>query len=82
MFKFGKSGIWSDKTTGDVWAHGCCFNPQNTIPKVKHGGQSLFAVLDTGNFVCVEGIMEKEDYADILKDNAKKYAAKLAIGHH
>lgn len=42
--------------------------------------QCCFAVPE--KFVQVHGVMKKEDYVDIWKDDVKKYAASLALGHH
>lgn len=38
-------------------------------------------VAGTGNFIEAEGIMKKEGYVKILKENLKQSAAKLGLGH-
>lgn len=37
------------------------------------------AATDTGNLVQVHGILKKEAYIDIVRDNGKKSAASLAL---
>lgn len=51
---------------------------------VKHGGRSIilwgcFSASGTGNLVRVEGIIKKEVYEEILKENLKQSAANLGL---
>lgn len=68
-----------------VWRKkGEAFNPENTVPTVKHRGGSVVlwgccGTSGTGNLVQVHGVRKKEDYVDILKDRVKKSAANLAL---
>jgi transposase len=53
---------------------------------VKHGGSSVMvwgcmAASGVGELVFIDGIMKKEQYLNILKQNMKKSAEKLGIGN-
>lgn len=87
--------LWSDETKLELFGHrdvayvwrkkGEAYNPKNTVPTIKHGGGSImlwgcFSASGTGNLVRVPGIMKKEDYEQILKENLKQSAAKLGLG--
>ena len=69
-----------------VWQRkGEAFNPKNIVPTVKHGGGSImlwgcFAASGTGSLVRVHGIMEEENYLEILRDNMQKSAHSLTLG--
>ena len=73
------------QSSSDCEIKGEATNPNNTIPTVKHGGPSFmlygyFSVSGTGNLVKVKGIMRKEGYVKILKENLKQSAVKLGVG--
>ena len=51
---------------------------------MKHGGESImlwgcFSAAGTGNLVRVKGVMKKEQYEKILKENLKQYAVKVGF---
>lgn len=53
------------------------FTPINTVPIVKHGDRTIMLAqvnLDLGH-----GVMKKDHYVDILKDNVNNSAASLAF---
>lgn len=92
---YWKRVIWSDETKLELFGHrdvafvwrkkGEAHNPQNTVPTVKHGGGSImlwgcFSSSGTGNLVRIHGIMKKEDYQQILRENLKPSATKLGVG--
>ncbi len=60
-------------------------NTKNTFPTVKHGGGriilwSCFAASGLEELVRVHGIMKKEDYLEIIRNNVKQSALKLSLG--
>lgn len=60
---------------------------KRTIPTVKHGGGSImlwgsFSASETGNLLMVKGIMRKEEYVKILKEDLKQSSAKLGLVCH
>ena len=76
---FWRGVLWSDETKMElfgnndqqyVWREkGEAFNPNNTIPTVKHGGGSImlwgcFAASGPGALSKIDGIMKKEDYSE------------------
>lgn len=92
---YWKHVIWSDETKLELFGHrdvayvwrkkGEAYNPKNTVPTVKHGGGNImlwgcFSASGTGNLVRIEGIMKKEDYEKILRENLKQSATKLGLG--
>ena len=75
---FWRKTLWSDETKSG-WREGETFNPNNTIPSVKHGGSSImlwscFAANRSADLKKVNGIMKKEDYLQILQDKPQSYA--------
>lgn len=57
---------------------------KNIMPTVKHGGGSVMvwgciSAKGIGNLVFIDGIMNKEGYLKILKENLKQSAAKMGI---
>lgn len=93
--EYWKRVLWSDETKLELFGHrdvayvwrkkGEAYNPKNTVPTVKHGGGSImlwgcFSATGTGNLVRIEGIMKKEDYEKILRENLKQSATQLGLG--
>ncbi|KAI3361613.1 hypothetical protein L3Q82_013752, partial [Scortum barcoo] len=89
------SVLWSDEIKIELYEHrdvvfvwrknNEAYKPKNTSLTVKHGGSSLmfwwcFAASGTGKLVKVEGIMKKEQYFKILKENIKQSAENLDMG--
>ena len=89
--------MWSDETKLELFGHrdvayvwrkqGEAYHPKNTVPPVKRGGGSImlcgcFSAAGTGNLVRVEGIIKKEQYEKILKENSKQSAVKVRLGRH
>lgn len=87
--------LWTDETKIELFGHmdvayvwrkkDEAHNPKNTIPTVKHGGGNLmfwgsFSASGPGSLVKVNGIMKKEQYLEIIKDNIRQDAEKLALG--
>ena len=87
--------LWSDETKIElfgvnqkkyVWRRpGTEFAPRNTIPTVKHGGGSImlwgcFSAEGTGELVRVQGIMDGDQYRQILDENLFKSARDLKLG--
>lgn len=61
-------------------------HPRNRVPTVKHGGGAsccgaCFSASVTGSLVRVHGIMKKENYVDILRENMQKSDHSLGLGH-
>ena len=92
---YWNSVLWSDETKLELFSHSSsqyvwrkkneAFKAKNTIPTVKHGGGSLmfwgcFSAKSVGALVCVNGIVKKEDYRDILEVNLKQSARNLGMG--
>lgn len=94
-FSYWKRVVWSDETKVELFGHrsaayvwrkkGEAHNPKVTVPTVKHGGGNImlwgcFSASGTGNLVKIEGIMKKEQYEKILKENLKQSALKMGLG--
>ncbi len=61
------------------------FNHNNILTTVNYGGRSImlwgyFAGSGPGEVVQVHGIMKKEDYLEIIRNNVKQSALKLYLG--
>ncbi|KAI4894642.1 hypothetical protein NFI96_001033 [Prochilodus magdalenae] len=91
---FWNKVIWSDETKIELFGHNHnrwrgvnkAYDERNTIPTVKHGGESLMfwgcvSYKGTGNLVKVEGKMNAARYQQILEANLHSSARKLRIGH-
>lgn len=69
-----------------VWRRpGTELQKKNIQTTVKHGGSSVMvwgcmAASGVGELVFIDGIMKKEEYLNILKQNMKQSAVKLGIG--
>ena len=78
--------LWSDENKIQLFGHndqryvwqkqGEAFHPKNTVLTVKLGGGSImlwgcFAASGTGKLQKIDGIMRKEHYVEILKQNLK-----------
>ncbi len=87
--------LWSDETKIELFGHnmtktiwhkkGEAYNPKNTIPTVKHRGDSVMmwgclTGTGTGCLVCVEGKMNATIYQDILSQNLMESAQQLSLG--
>lgn len=94
---FWKNVLWSDETKMELFGHndqryvwrkaGEAFHPNKTVPTVKHGGGSImlwgcFAAAGTGKLHKIDGIMRKEHYVEILKQNLKSSARMLKLGRN
>ena len=81
-----KMKLFGHRDVAFVWRRkGEAFNPQKTVPTVKHGRASImlwgcFSASGPGNLVKVDGIMKKEQYIKILEQNIKQSADKLRLG--
>jgi len=95
-YAYWRRVLWSDETKLELFGYRDvayvwrkkeeAYNPKNIVPTVKHSGGSIllwgcFSASGTGNLVKVEGIMKKEGYVKILKENLKQSAAKVGLGH-
>ena len=87
--------MWSDETkielfginsTRCVWRkRNAEYNPENTIPTVKHGGGNLmlwgcFSATGTGRLYCIKGRMNGAMYREILADNLLPSVRALKMG--
>uniref|UniRef100_A0A6I8RG85 Uncharacterized protein n=1 Tax=Xenopus tropicalis TaxID=8364 RepID=A0A6I8RG85_XENTR len=87
--------LWSDETkielfginsTRCVWRKkNAAYDPQNTIPTVKHGGGNIllwgcFSAKGTGQLIRINGKMDGAMYREILNDNLLPSARKLKMG--
>ena len=94
-FVFWNSVLWTDETKIELFGHSRsqfvwrkpndAYNPNFTVPKVKHGGGNLmfwgsFAARGPGHLVCIKETMTKDIYKKILEENLKKSATKLSLG--
>uniref|UniRef100_A0A803K993 Tc1-like transposase DDE domain-containing protein n=1 Tax=Xenopus tropicalis TaxID=8364 RepID=A0A803K993_XENTR len=88
--------LWSDETkielfginsTRCVWRKkNAAYDPQNTVPTVKHGGGDIllwgcFSAKGTGQLIRINGKMDGAMYREILNDNLLPSARKLKMGH-
>lgn len=60
---------------------------KNSLPAIKHGGRHIllwgcFAVSGPGELVRVQGIMDKEQYFTILKNNITQSTRKQSLERH
>ena len=90
---FWSSVLWSDETKMELFGHrdvayvwrkkGEAFKSKNTVPTVKHSANIMlwacFAASGPGNLVKEERIKKKEQYIQILHENVKQSARKLAL---
>uniref|UniRef100_A0A803JLA2 Transposase Tc1-like domain-containing protein n=1 Tax=Xenopus tropicalis TaxID=8364 RepID=A0A803JLA2_XENTR len=87
--------LWSDETkielfginsTRCVWRKkNAAYDPQNTVPAVKHGGENIllwgcFSAKGTGQLIRINGKMDGAMYREILNDNLLPSARKLKMG--
>uniref|UniRef100_A0A803KAM4 Transposase Tc1-like domain-containing protein n=1 Tax=Xenopus tropicalis TaxID=8364 RepID=A0A803KAM4_XENTR len=87
--------LWSDETkielfginsTRCVWRKkNAAYDPQNTVPTVKHGGGNIllwgcFSAKGTGQLIRINGKMDGAMYREILNDNLLPSARKLKMG--
>lgn len=75
----GRTLVWRQANTQ--------LQEKNLQPTVKHGGGNVMvwgcmAASGVGELVFIEDIMDKHKYLNVLKDNLKKSADKLGIGHN
>lgn len=90
-----KKVLWSEETKIElfglnakryVWRKSnTAHHPNNTIPKVKHGGGNImlwgcFSAAGTGELVRIEGKMDGAKYRQILEENLLLSARKLSMG--
>jgi len=73
----GKANVWRKPNTA--------MDSKHLIPTVKHGNGSVMvwgavAASGDGNFVFVEGIMDRFQYKTILENNLKAPVDKLSLG--
>jgi len=93
---FWEKVIWSDESKFNlfgsdgvvrVWrSPGEEFKSECINPTVKHGGGSVmvwgcFSANGVGKLVFIDGIMRKEDYLKILKDNLRQSVAMVNLGN-
>ena len=62
------------------------FEPECTIPTVKHGGGNVkcwgcFSSSDVGSLIFIDGNMTGESYREILENNLLKFVEKLGMNH-
>uniref|UniRef100_A0AAY4AD58 Transposase n=1 Tax=Denticeps clupeoides TaxID=299321 RepID=A0AAY4AD58_9TELE len=87
--------LWSDETkielfginsTRRVWRKkNAAYDPQNTVPTVKHGGGNILlwgclSAKGTGQLHRINGKMDGATYRKILSDNLLPSARKLKMG--
>ncbi len=87
--------LWSDETKIElfglnskryVWRKpGTAHHLSNTVPTVKHGGDSImlwgcFSAAVTGQLVAIEGKMNAAKYRDILDENLLQSAQDFRLG--
>lgn len=92
--EFWKSIVFSDESKFNifgsdgrqgVWRRpGTAIQPENLVPTVKHGGGSVMvwgcmSYSGVGNLVFIDGIMNKEKYVAILKENLKSSVERLGL---
>uniref|UniRef100_A0AAY4B034 Transposase Tc1-like domain-containing protein n=1 Tax=Denticeps clupeoides TaxID=299321 RepID=A0AAY4B034_9TELE len=75
--------LWSDETK--IEKKNAAYDPQNTIPTVKHGGGNIllwgcFSAKGTGQLHRINGKMNGAMYRKILSDNLLPSARKLKMG--
>uniref|UniRef100_A0AAZ3S394 Transposase Tc1-like domain-containing protein n=1 Tax=Oncorhynchus tshawytscha TaxID=74940 RepID=A0AAZ3S394_ONCTS len=84
---FWRKVLWSDETKIELFGHndhrcvwrkkGEACKPKNTIPTVKHGGDSIMLWgCFAGALPKIAGIMRQEYYVDLLKQHLKTSVRK------